>query len=104
MNDCPVTKAWKILGKPWRIVIVSRLLEGDRTFNALLWSLPGISSRTLSNVLKEFMEMGLIEPLSNSVKHGYRLTEKGQDLAEVVERIKQWSEKWLENPQVDQIL
>jgi DNA-binding HxlR family transcriptional regulator len=98
MEDCPVTKAWKILGKPWRIVIVSRLLEGNRTFNSLLWSLPGISTRTLSNVLKEFTGMGIIEPVSGQDGHGYRLTEKGEDLAAVVSKIKQWSEKWLEAP------
>ena len=96
MEDCPVTKAWKILGKPWRIVIVSRLLEGNRTFNSLLWSLPGISTRTLSNVLKEFTNMDIIEPVSRDERHGYRLTEKGEDLAAVVSKIKEWSEKWLE--------
>lgn len=98
MEDCPVTKAWKILGKPWRIVIVSRLLEGNRTFNSLLWSLPGISTRTLANVLKEFTDMGIIEPVSREERHGYRLTEKGEDLAAVVSKIKQWSERWLEDP------
>ena len=101
MNDCPVTRAWKILGKPWRIVIVSRLLEGDKTFNSLLWSLQGISTRTLSSVLKEFIEMGIIEPFSKNEKHGYRLTQKGEDLAEVVAKIKQWSEKWLEQTSLE---
>ncbi|MHB1811757.1 MAG: winged helix-turn-helix transcriptional regulator [Thermoplasmataceae archaeon] len=53
-----------------------------------LWSLQGISTGTLSSVLKEFIEMGIIEPFSKNEKHGYRLTQKGEDLAEVVAKIK----------------
>ena len=49
---------------------------------------PGISTETLSSVLKEFIEMGIIEPFSKDEKHGYRLTQKGEDLAEVVAKIK----------------
>ena len=45
--------------------------------------------------------MGIIEPFSKNEKHGYRLTQKGEDLAEVVAKIKQWSEKWLEQTSLE---
>jgi DNA-binding HxlR family transcriptional regulator len=30
MDECPVTKAWRILGRPWRLVIIDRLYQVQR--------------------------------------------------------------------------
>ncbi|HLI46820.1 MAG TPA: helix-turn-helix domain-containing protein [Geobacterales bacterium] len=95
MAECPVTKAWKMLGKPWRIVIIARLLDGCKSYNELLWSMKGISSKTLSNALKELCKEELIKVETNRNRRIYSLTEKGKDLAKIVENVRIWSEKWL---------
>jgi len=95
MSECPVTKAWKILGKPWRIVIIDRLLSGSKTFNELLWSMKGISSRTLAKALRELSKEELITVKEIRNRKFYSLTDKGKDLGKVVSELKEWGKKWL---------
>ncbi|MDT7892053.1 MAG: helix-turn-helix domain-containing protein [Thermoproteota archaeon] len=95
MSECPITKAWKILGKPWRLVIIDRLLSGSKSFNELLWSMKGISSRTLSKALRELCKEELVKVEEKKKRKIYSLTEKGRELTIVVKDIRDWSEKWL---------
>ncbi|MDT7887451.1 MAG: helix-turn-helix domain-containing protein [Desulfurococcales archaeon] len=95
MNNCPITKAWKILGRPWRLVIIERLLSSPKTFNELLESMPGISTRTLSKALKELRMAGLVERVCDGKRHYYALTDAGRDLKPVIRALKVWSEKWI---------
>lgn len=93
--QCPVTRAWRILGRPWRLVIIDRLMERPRTFKELMADMPGISSRTLSKALKELRRAGLVERVCDGRRHYYALTEAGRDLRHVIRAVKLWSEKWL---------
>jgi DNA-binding HxlR family transcriptional regulator len=95
VSECPITKAWKILGKPWRLVIIDRLLSGSKSFNELLWSMKGISSRTLSKALRELCKEELVKVEEKKKRKIYSLTEKGRELTIVVKDIRDWSEKWL---------
>lgn len=90
-----MTKAWRVLGKPWRLVIVDRLSNGPRTFNQLLFSMPGISTRTLSKALKELKSAGIVTMYCSGKNHYYSLTEMGKELIPIVNAIKAWSIKWL---------
>ncbi|MGC8570432.1 MAG: winged helix-turn-helix transcriptional regulator [Caldivirga sp.] len=94
-TDCPVTRAWRILGKPWRLVIIDRLREGPRSFNQLLHSMPGISSRTLSKALRELQSVGMITVINTEKGHLYALTDMGKDLDPIVNAVREWSNKWL---------
>jgi len=94
MGECPVTRAWKILGRPWRLVIVDRLLAGPKTFGELLNSMPGISSRTLSKALKELRRAGLVERVCDGRRHYYALTDAGRDLKHVIRAVRDWGERW----------
>jgi len=95
MGECPVTRAWKILGRPWRLVIIDRLMAGPKTFGELLNSMPGISSRTLSKALKELRRAGLVERVCDGRRHYYALTDAGRDLKHVIRAVREWSEKWV---------
>lgn len=96
MGDCPVTDAWKIIGKPWRIVIIARLLNGAKTYSDLLWTMKGISSRTLCKALRELEKENLIEvKFEGGKKKYYTLTQKGRELENVIEHLRKWGEKWL---------
>lgn len=95
MSECPVTRAWRIIGRPWRLVIIDRLLTEPKTFNELMESMPGISSRTLTKALNELRKLGIIERICKGKKHYYVLTDAGKDLSQVVKNVREWSEKWL---------
>ncbi|MGC9165487.1 MAG: winged helix-turn-helix transcriptional regulator [Thermoprotei archaeon] len=95
MKECPVTRAWKIIGRPWRLVIIDRLLAKPRTFNELIESMPGISTRTLTKALSELKRLGIIEKVYDGKRHYYALTDAGKDLSNVVKNVREWSEKWL---------
>ncbi len=97
MADCPVTRAWRILGRPWRLVIIDRLMTGPKTFRELMQTMPGISSRTLSKALKELRKAGLIERVCDGKRHYYALTDAGRDLKPVIKTLANWSEKWLKD-------
>ncbi len=96
-QKCPVTLTWRIIGRPWRLVLIDRLLDGPKTFNQLLESMPGISSRTLSKTLKELQQIGIIEkiPAGDDKRYYYTLTAMGKDLENLVKETKRWADKWL---------
>ncbi|MEM0472238.1 MAG: helix-turn-helix domain-containing protein [Sulfolobales archaeon] len=98
MQECPVMKAWRILGRPWRLVIIERLMSNPKTFRELMESMPGISSRTLSKALKELRKAGLVERVCDGKRHYYALTDAGRDLKPVIKALRAWGEKWLREP------
>jgi DNA-binding HxlR family transcriptional regulator len=100
--DCPVIRAARIIGKPWRLVVVDRLLSGPKTYNQLLKSLPGISSRTLSRILKELQEVGLVVRVCEGVgeRNHYALTERGRELGPIIASLRRWSQKWIMGAEV----
>jgi DNA-binding HxlR family transcriptional regulator len=92
-------RAMEILGKRWTGLILKVLLEGPRRFNEIAEQIAVVSDRMLSERLKELEAEGVIERRvypETPVRIEYRLTEKGQDLAPVVEAIERWSHRWLD--------
>jgi len=94
-EKCPFTEACKILGKPWRLVIVYKLLDGPKSYGDLMWNLRGISSKTLSSALRELERMGLVSKKREGKRSLYQLTKMGEELAPVLKSFYQWAEKWL---------
>jgi DNA-binding HxlR family transcriptional regulator len=93
---CSVVKAVQLIGSEWRLVVLHDLADGEKRFNELKRS-TGASSRTLSRVLDDLGEAGLVdrrvedEPIATY----YRLTEKGEALGPVFCKLDNWSEEWL---------
>jgi DNA-binding HxlR family transcriptional regulator len=69
----------------------------EKRFNELKRSTDS-SSRTLSRVLKDLQEDGLVNKRIEDDKMAshYSLTEKGESLEPVLEKINDWGEKWLD--------
>lgn len=93
---CPVSQAFEEIGSKWRLVVLHSLaLDGEQRFNELQESTTA-DSATLSRVLKELDERGLVarrledQPIATY----YRLTEKGRSLATVFEEIEEWADEW----------
>lgn len=95
--DENIVKAHKLMCKKWSLLIIALLRERNpRRFNELLGELEGISTKTLSERLKELESMKIV---SRKVypevppRVEYLLTESGIDLSESLECFYTWSEK-----------
>ncbi len=95
---CAVTATSEIVSMKWRPVIIDRLLDGPRRFNELKRSIPHISSKVLVDNLTKLENEGVLTRTvytTPPISVQYELTEKGQDLKEVMEAMERWGERWL---------
>ncbi|MFQ5552830.1 MAG: winged helix-turn-helix transcriptional regulator [Thermoplasmata archaeon] len=80
----PLDRVMTVLGKKWTLFVIAVLGNRDRTrFNALLADLRFISSRTLTDRLKELVSLQLVDRIEShrtSPRVEYRLTSHGQEL------------------------
>ncbi|MEF8840675.1 MAG: helix-turn-helix domain-containing protein [Haloarculaceae archaeon] len=96
-SACPVVESMDQIGSKWRLVVLHDLQEGEKRFNELKRSTEA-SSRTLSRVLDDLQETGLVHRRLEEdapVATYYRLTEKGESLCPVFAEIERWAEDWL---------
>ncbi|PKK39975.1 Transcriptional regulator, HxlR family [Clostridiaceae bacterium JG1575] len=97
---CPkYEKLTVFLGKRWTGLILRVLLEGDCRFNEILICVPHLSSRLLTERLKEMEELGIVHReviREYPIKVRYQLTVKGQALAPILESMEAYAKEWLE--------
>ncbi len=98
---CPLVQAIRLLGKRWTILLVKELYftKGRRmAFMELKRSLETISTKVLSERLKEMAEDGLIDRQVDSkakpVRVYYKLTKKGEDVCHIVKEFREYGLKW----------
>src|SRR5260370_14963585 len=100
-NDCPETplgRAIRLLGDAWILLIIMNLLQGSMRFNTLRAELKHISSKTLSSRLKLLEELGFVQRrafLEIPPRVEYHITEKGQELGEVIRALEKVVSKHL---------
>jgi DNA-binding HxlR family transcriptional regulator len=97
---CSVVRAIDEIGSQWRLIVLNDLLAGEedaeKRFNELKRS-TNASSRTLSRVLDDLEEAGLVNrrvedrPLATY----YRLSERGRALCPVFDELERWTDEWL---------
>ncbi len=96
---CPAYhRAIELLGRRWTGAILRALLSGEARFSDITASVPGLSDRLLSERLKELEAEGIVVRTvvpSTPVRVDYALTEKGEDLSEVIVAVSSWAERWL---------
>ncbi|NMM51846.1 winged helix-turn-helix transcriptional regulator [Paenibacillus aquistagni] len=97
---CPrFEKAIELLSKRWAALIVYQLRLGPQRFAHIEHSLPNLSSKVLSDRLKELEQEGLIRRdvyPETPVRIEYSLTEKGQALSPLFDDIAAWASQWVE--------
>lgn len=95
---CPrYEAAAQLLGKKWTGMILRVLLAGPRRFSDFQRQIPDVSARVVAARLKELTEHGIVAREVQAdwpVTVEYSLTEKGRELAPVVEAIQTWAERW----------
>lgn len=92
-----VDDSLEVLGKKWAVPVLLEILSGRKRFNSILGAIPGMNARTLSARLDEYEESGLIERLkvdSDPPQLHYVLTNKGEDIRQLVDEIVRFSLKW----------
>ena len=89
--------AMDMFGKKWMFLILCPLTEGPCRFTDISAFVSGLSDRLLSQRLQELEEKGVVERRvynERPVRIEYRLTEKGQELSEVLDAIMRWADRW----------
>lgn len=96
---CPhYHKAVEIIGARWSGAILQVMLGGGSRFGEIEAAIPEMSSRMLSQRLKELEAEGLVERTvtpAKPVRIAYRLTAKGRALAPVVRALSAWAGRWV---------
>ena len=90
----PLVDAVGQVGDRWSLLVIDGLLSGPRRFGELLEDVDGLAPNILSKRLKQLEADGLIvaEPYSRRpLRHSYRLTAAGEELAGVLRMLTQWA-------------
>jgi DNA-binding HxlR family transcriptional regulator len=80
----------EMLGERWTLLIVRELIAGAHGFNEIHRGLPGISRTLLSQRLRHLVRVGVVRKMTE----GYRLTEAGEELRQVVGLLGSWTVRW----------
>jgi len=84
---CPVARSLEVVGDRWTLLVVRELLLSARRYSELQAALDGIPPNLLADRLKLLLDE---EILSRTEPRGYALTEKGRQLAPVLDALAMW--------------
>jgi DNA-binding HxlR family transcriptional regulator len=95
---CPVAMAAEVLCTRWTMVLLRELVAGSTRFNELRRGVPRMSPALLSKRLRALQAAGVLarSQLTGEPEiHEYALTPAGKDLAQVIEAVGAWGQKWV---------
>jgi DNA-binding HxlR family transcriptional regulator len=89
---CPVARSLEVIGEKWSLLIVRDLLRGPQRFTDLERYLGNITPKWLTLRLRELEAAGLVQRESQPGRREvwYSLTDKGEDMAPVIEALTVW--------------
>src|SRR5712692_10177622 len=94
---CPCEGLVDVIGKKWVLCALAQLgNEGTLRFNRLAEKLPGISAKTLSDVLKDLQRNGLVKRVAYQEippRVEYFLTREGRELTMLVAPLMVWADR-----------
>lgn len=91
-------QASELIGRRWTGAIIFVLLQKTCRFATLRDAIPDITDRMLSERLQELEHEGLVERVvvpDTPVRVEYSLTRKGKALAEPINSLAAWAEKYV---------
>ncbi len=97
---CSIARALEVLGERWTLLIVRDALLGLRRFDDFLHSL-GIARNVLADRLNRLIQAGVLQRVpyqQRPVRHEYRLTPMGRELATPVIALMHWGDRHLAEP------
>lgn len=90
-------EAIELIGRRWTGAIIFLLLRSRCRFATLRDAIPEITDRMLSERLQELEQNAIVERTvvpETPVRVEYSLTKKGRALANAIEAISEWADKW----------
>lgn len=93
---CSIARTMHIAGEPWSLLIVRNAMVGTTRFEDHQRML-GISRKVLTERLNWLVEHGIFERRQYSERpprDDYVLTQKGQELADILFAISAWGDRW----------
>ncbi len=98
-TECCVEKTLNVIGGKWSFLILKNLFNGKKRFGELKKLLPNCNSRSMTICLRSLEKHNIISrtvyPTVPSTVE-YALTEKGEDLKDIIISMYLWGEKWEE--------
>ncbi len=95
-SPCPIASLLDLVGDKWSLLLVRDMLHGKKTYGELLDSPERIPTNILADRLRRLEDAGLIASSpyqERPVRYAYRLTEKGEELEEVLQAVVRWGKK-----------
>jgi DNA-binding HxlR family transcriptional regulator len=92
---CPVARTVDIVGDKWSLLIIRDAFDGIRRFNQFQRDL-GIARNILAARLRDLVQAGVLrveDAPGGSAYQEYVLTEKGEDLFDLVVSLRQWGQE-----------
>lgn len=99
ISDCPLTAALAAIGGKWKLIIIYWLAESPNHFLALHRLMPAISSKVLTEQLRELMADGVVQRRRTGQRPApvvYSLTDYGRSLLPIVESVRVWGRSHIE--------
>lgn len=96
-SECPVEYTASMIANKWKILIIRELITGTKRYSELLRGISGISSKVLTENLRELESDNIISRRVYPVvppKTEYSLTDKGNDLRGIIEAMKEFGIKY----------
>lgn len=87
-----------LIGKRWTGLIIEVLLQRPQRFSEIAQAIPLVSDRMLAERLKELEVEGIVDRHvypDTPVRVEYSLTNKGRDLAPVMQALHNWANAWV---------
>src|SRR5919201_1296214 len=97
---CLAARTLETIGDRWSLLIVRDLLPGPRRFGELRRLLTNVTAKWLTIRLRQLEDEGIVkrEQKPGRREVWYELTEKGRDLAPVLEALVAWGLKYERHP------
>lgn len=98
-TKCPVEYTVSIISDKWKVLIIRDLLEKEKRYSEFMKSVVGISDKVLAKNLRELEQDGIINRKVYAVvppKVEYSLTEKGQELKQILKEMEKFGLKYRE--------
>jgi DNA-binding HxlR family transcriptional regulator len=98
-RHCPSFQATvELVGRRWSGAIILAASHGCTRYSDFLATVPKLSERLLSQRLRELEAAQLLARTvipTTPVQVRYELTERGRELAEAVQPLVRWGERWI---------
>lgn len=103
-NQCPVATTLGLIDNKWKILIIRDILHGPQRFGELKKSVKGISSKMLSESLREMENDGIVsrKVYPEVPPHvEYSLSELGESMRPIIKSMEKWGLNYLSQQEAE---